>query len=84
MPSPDAVSTDVCSEDLLALGTACIPAVAAGSETADVVAPSLSHRDLSQTAHLSPCCFTVECSSILLEQTQWPTDGPLTKSLCPE
>ena len=45
--SPDVVSTDGCSEDLLALGTAPNPAGTTGSEGANAVAISLSDRDLT-------------------------------------
>ena len=47
MPSPDAVSTDGCSEYMLAVGTAPNPAGTTVSEVANAVAISLSHRDLT-------------------------------------
>lgn len=59
MPGPDVWSTDVCSEDLPALGIASIPAVAVGSVDADAAALSLSHKNRSQTARLSICSSTV-------------------------
>ena len=45
--SPDAVSTDGCSEYMLAVGTAPNPAGTTISEVANAVAVSLSHRDLT-------------------------------------
>lgn len=59
MPGSDVVKIHVDPEDLLTLGIASIPAVDAGSEDADTEASSLSQGDLTQTAHLSTCSFTV-------------------------